>query len=251
MRGTRRPGPFGDQGREHRIRTQLLVDRDRIGVQIEHPAAPADGDGQVTQVGEGEAARDVVGFRGEGGDAMSVREAQGPAVGTVAPFLHAGYGGGGEVAEEVVGVERGPEGEAEVQGGRGAREPTCAARTRIGACPLGACLREAVTELARGEGEDLADGVVEGTDRGETGGEGDLRHGQRGRLDEEPRGLGALSAGEGERAGAQFGVELPFDLAGAVAEAGGEAGDTLAVHDPVADQPHRAGHEVGALVPLG
>ncbi|MDQ0948485.1 hypothetical protein QFZ24_002408 [Streptomyces phaeochromogenes] len=104
-----------DERGQQRVRTQLVVDRDRIGVQVEHAAAAADGDGQVAHVAEGEPAADVVGRRGERDDAVAVGQAQGAPVRAVAPLLHAGYGGGGEVAEEVVGVERGPEGQAEAQ----------------------------------------------------------------------------------------------------------------------------------------
>ncbi len=139
------------------------------------------------------------------------------------------------MAEEVVGVEGGAERQAQGEGARG-----------VARCAAGG----AGAQVGRREGEDLAHGVVEGADGGEAGREGDVRHGQGRRLDEEPGRLGALGAGEGQRAGAQFGEELAFDLPGAVAEPGGEAGYALAVHDAVGDQPHRAGHEVGALVPL-
>jgi hypothetical protein len=151
------------QRRQHRIRTQLVVHRDRIGVQVEHAAAAADGHGQVAQVAEGEAAGDVVGLGGEGRDAVAVGEAEGAPVRAVAPLLHARYGGRREVAEEVVGVEGGAERQAEGEGAGGQH----------------GCLRAPVAQLARGEGEDLAHGVVEGADRGEAGGEGDLRHRER------------------------------------------------------------------------
>ncbi|CAM5613722.1 hypothetical protein STENM223S_07129 [Streptomyces tendae] len=187
----------------------------------------------------------MVGVRGEGHDAVTVREAQGAAVRAVAPLLHAGYGGGGEVAEEVVGVERGAEGEAEGEGA-GARAGRGAGGGAGDAVPGGAG-----AQFARGERVDLADRVVEGADGGEPGREGDVGHGQRGGLDQQPGGLRALRPGEGEGARAQFGEELALDLAGAVAEAGGEAGDALPVHDSVGDQPHGAGGEVGPPVPLG
>ncbi|MDQ0717337.1 hypothetical protein QFZ55_006789 [Streptomyces luteogriseus] len=235
MRGTRRPGALSTSGARTGVRAELVVDGDGVGVQVEQAAAAADGDGQVAQVAEGEAAGDVVRVRGEGHDAVAVREAQGAAVGAVAPLLHAGYGRRGEVAEEVVGVERGAERQPQGEHAWGAR-----------ALPSGG----AGAQLARGQREDLADRVVEGADRGEAGGEGDLRHGQGGRLDEQPGRLGALGAGEREGARAQLGEELALDLPGAVAEPAGEAGHSLAVHDAVGDQPHGAGHEVGALVPL-
>ena len=144
-----------DQRREQRVGAQLVVDGDRVGVQVEHPAAAADRDGQVAQVGEGEPAGDVVGLRGEGDDAVPVREAQGAPVRAVAPLLHAGYGGRGEVAEEVVGVERGAE-----------RQPQAISARGCGGVP--GRLRAARARSSLGdEREDLADGVVEGADRGE------------------------------------------------------------------------------------
>ncbi len=63
--------------------------------------------------------------------------------------------------------------------------------------------------------------------------------------------MGALGAGEGDRSGAQLRGELPLDLPGAVAEAGGEPGDALAVDDAVGDEAHGAAHDVGPYVPLG
>lgn len=120
-----------------------------------------------------------------------------------------------------------------------------------GAGAVGRRAGGAGAELAGGEGEDLADGVVEGADGGEAGREGDLAQGHRGRLDEDPGGLGALGAGQGEGARAQFGEELAFDLAGGPAEAAGEPGDAFPVDDPVLDEPYGAGDGVRADVPLG
>lgn len=104
------------QGCEDRVGAQPVVDGDRVGVQVEQAPAAGESDGQVAQVAEGEAAGDVVGVRGERDDAVAVGQAQGAAVGAVPPFLDAGHGGRGEVAEEVVGGERGAEGEAEGEG---------------------------------------------------------------------------------------------------------------------------------------
>ncbi len=149
--------------------------------------------------------------------------------------FHAGHGGGGEVAEEVVRAQRGAEGQPEAEhAGRGG--PVAAAG--------------APAQLRRGEDEDLPHGLVEPADAGKAGGEGDLGHRQLAGLDQQPGGLRALCAGQCERAGAEFGQELALDLSGAVAEPGGQAGDALAVHHAVGDQPHGPGDEVGALVPL-
>src|SRR5690606_19812649 len=97
-------GGLVHEGREDGVRAQVAVDGDRVGVQVEQAAAAADGDGQVAQVAEGEPAGDVAGARGEGDDAVPVRQAQGAAIGADGgtshalkavgdPFLHARYGG--------------------------------------------------------------------------------------------------------------------------------------------------------------
>lgn len=110
--------------------------------------------------------------------------------------------------------------------------------------------RDPGAQFTRREREDLTHGVVEGTDGGEAGRERRLRHGEFGGLDEQPSGLGTLRPGQRQRARAEFGEELAFDLAGAVAEAGRESGHAFTVHDTVGDQPHGAGDQIGALVPL-
>lgn len=105
-------------------------------------------------------------------------------------------------------------------------------------------------QCGRGEGGDVADGVGESADGGEAGGDGDVGQRQGGGLDQQPGGPGAPGAGEGERTGAEFGRQPPLDLVGGAAEAGGQAGHALAVHDAVGDQSHGAGDEVVAVVPL-
>ncbi len=98
---------LGDERREDGVGGEPLVHGDRVGVEVEQAAAAADGEGEVAQVGEGQPAADVVGGRGEGGDARTVRQVEGAAVGAVAPLLDAGDGGGGEVPEDVVRGEGG------------------------------------------------------------------------------------------------------------------------------------------------
>ena len=72
-----------------------------------------------------------------------------------------------------------------------------------------------------------------------------------GRLDQQPGGVGAVGAGQGQRPGAQFGGQHAGEVAFRVAEPGGQAGHAVAFHDAVADQAHRAAGQVGAQVPLG
>jgi hypothetical protein len=108
----------------------------------------------------------------------------------------------------------------------------------------------AAPELGRGRGEDRVDRVVELTDRGEARCEGDLRDRERRGLEQGARRLGALRAGERERAGAKFGDELSVELASAVAEMGGKAGDALTVDEAIRDEAHRSADEIRATVPL-
>ena len=105
-------------------------------------------------------------------------------------------------------------------------------------------------QLGRREREDLLHGLVERPDAGEARGERDVGHRQLAGLDQQPRGLCALGAGERERAGAELGQQLALDLADAVAELCGQARYAVAVDHAVRDQPHRAGDQVGAVVPL-
>ena len=59
------------------------------------------------------------------------------------------------------------------------------------------------------------------------------------------------AARDSERPGPDLCGDEAVELARAVAEAPGHALDTVAVHDAVADQPHRPRHHVGPDVPLG
>ena len=102
----------------------------------------------------------------------------------------------------------------------------------------------------RGPVEHRAHGVVELADAAEAGGEGDVGEGEVGGLHQGAGGLGPLGPGQGLGPGAHLGDEEALELAGAVAEAGGQAGHPLAVHHPVGDEPHGPGHHIGPGVPL-
>ena len=95
-----------------------------------------------------------------------------------------------------------------------------------------------------------AHGVVELADAGEPGRERDVAERQLGGLDEHPGRLGALRPRQRQRVRADLGLQQPLELAGGVADAGGQPGDALAVDGAVGDQPHRPGHDVAAHVPL-
>ena len=71
-----------------------------------------------------------------------------------------------------------------------------------------------------------------------------------GRLDQDPGGLGATGPGQRERTGAELGGEQPVEVPRGVADPGGEALDAVALDDAVGDQPHRAAGDVGRDVPV-
>jgi hypothetical protein len=98
---------------------------------------------------------------------------------------------------------------------------------------------------------DRRHGVVELPDAGEPRRERHIGDGQVGRHQQRARVLGAVGPGERERAGAQLGHEHAGQVARRVAEAGGEAGDALALHDAVGDEPHRAAREIVVRIPVG
>ncbi len=167
--------------------------------------------------------------------AVPVREAQGAPVRAVAPLLHAGYSGRGEVAEEVVGAQRRPEGQPQREHpGRGRLPPAGGAGA----------------QFARGEGEDFPYGLVERADGGEPGGEGHVAHRQFGGLDEQPPGLRPLRPGQRLRPRAELGEQLPLDLPRRVPEPRGQPRHPFPVHHPVPDEPHRPRDQVRPLIPL-
>ena len=51
------PGSGSDQGPQHRVLRQHLVDRHRVGIQVEQPATARHGRGEVAQVGQAKRAR--------------------------------------------------------------------------------------------------------------------------------------------------------------------------------------------------
>ena len=106
-------------------------------------------------------------------------------------------------------------------------------------------------QLRRSAVADQAQRVVELADAGKACGKSDIAERQICCLDQYPRGLRALRAGQGKRAGTGLGLQQPLKLSCGVAESGGKPGDTFAVDDAVGDQPHGPGDEVAADVPLG
>jgi hypothetical protein len=81
--------------------------------------------------------------------------------------------------------------------------------------PAGGAPRRPAARAAqarRGRREHLAERVVELPDAAETGGEGDVGHGEVGRLDEQARGLCALGPRESERTDAELAHEQAVQL---------------------------------------
>ncbi len=143
------------------IAAELLVDGDRIGIEIEQPPATTDRHGQVSQIAEDEAALDVFSSRRERND-----------------------------------------------------------RT-----------------------------AVEGANAGEARPESGLRHRQRRGLDQQPRRLSALGAGDRQRTGTELGTQVALHLSGAVAQAARQFADAAAINHSVGDQSHGASHEIGLRKP--
>ena len=155
--------------------------------------------------------------------------------------LDPGHGTGGQEVEELAGGQRPAVGQP--QPDRGAAHAVAArAPVAVAANPP--------AQLGRGEGEDLAERVVELADAAEAGGEGHVGDRQVGRLDQQPGGLRPLGAGQGQRPRPHLGHQQPVELALAVAESGRQAGHALAVDRAVGDEPHGPGHHVGPRVPL-
>jgi len=100
-------------------------------------------------------------------------------------------------------------------------------------------------------GEDGAHRVVELADAGEASGEGQVGHGQLGRLDQYPGGLGALGPGQRQRPRTHAGHQQALDLARTVPEPASQARDALSVDHAVSDEPHGPAYHVGSRVHSG
>ena len=207
------------EGTEGFVRAEGLVDGDRVGVEVEEPAAALDGGGQVTQIGQPERRGHVAVGGAQRRAPGSAGEPQRPPEGPVAPLLDARDGRGAEMAEET--VRRHRQAERKPQ-----RQPAGDPLDRPGPAGGGPG-----AQLPWRQGEDLPHRVVELPDAAEAGGEGDLGEGQVGRLGEDAGDLGTVRPGEGERPGAELGHERPLELAAAVAEPAGETTDAVAIDD--------------------
>ena len=165
-------------------RAEDVVDGRRVGVEVEHPAAPGDGGTEVAELRQSQASGDARAAFGAGGelhDGRAVRQVEDPGERRPVPLLEAGHRMRAEEEQHLGGLVR-----------RSCGQPEGEPAGR--ACP-GAPLNRS-PEPRRRRREDLADGVVELADAREPGRERDVGHRQVGGLDEHPRGLGPLRPGE-------------------------------------------------------
>ena len=184
-------GRLGDQRRERGVGREVGVDGDRVGVEVEQPAAPVHGGGEVAQVGEREPAANVVDERHELDDPVTVGEAQDAAVraGLGDVLLDAGNRGRDEVREHAFDVERLTQRQPQIDAA--SAEP-CTASSSVAA-------QRAGPQLGRRGGKDLLHRRVELAHAREPCGPRDRRDVEGGRLDQDARGLRPLRAGERQR----------------------------------------------------
>ena len=217
----------GDEGREPGIPGQRLVDRGRVGVQIE-PAAHARRERpDILQRGERRRAAHAGAFVVE--THVHLRESAGqahPALDAdVGDPFDARHGVVGEVAQHAHAVEGCASGEAQGDGRAGTDS---ALRRRRGAT---LATREGA-QCARGQVVDLPHGVVELPDAAEPARERHLRGGQLGAGEQRAGRFRAVRAGESEGAGAEFRRHDAREMPRAVAEVRGETRHAVALDHP-------------------
>ena len=237
VRVTRHPqaGPArGRSGRRTGSRRSAVAHARRVGVEVEQATGPGDRGGEVALIVESERADDVIRRRGQGHDAVAVRERERSAVCAVDHRLDADDGPGTEELDEAGTVEGRTRPRAEPSPSRAPDVVGADARSALG--------------IRR---EHLAHRVVELADAREPGRERDIGDAQIRGLDQHPRRLRALRPRERERARADLGDEQPVDLTLAVREPRREPTDAVPVDDAVGDQAHGPRHDVAARIPLG
>ena len=233
--------------RQRRIAAEQGVGGDRVGVEVEQATHATHGRSEVAPVLQLELGAHVRAPAGPGGaehrhDAVAARQRQRAAVRGAVGVLDAGDRSGaqeGERRRQVVGLTH-----RQLDGHHPRPRRRWAAGDLAAPSAFGA-------QLAGRGGEHLADRVVELAHAAEPGGEGDGGERHRRRLDQDAGGAGALGAGDGDRSGAELVEHEPVEVALAVVEVAGEAGDAVAVDDAVGDEAHRPGDDVTAAVPVG
>ena len=169
--------------------------------------------------------------------AGAAREPQRPPVRAAVHLLDPGHGSRGEERQQALGVERRP-------------DRAAAAR----ACPVAAVGRPPTGLGAQRRGRhpvDLAHRVVELPHAREARRERDVRHAQRCRLHSSRAVCARWARASASGPAPSSAVSTRFEVPLGVAEPGREPGHAVALHHAVGDQPHGAGGEVGADVPVG
>ena len=151
LRGVRRrrdaaAGCGGDERRERRVRAQDVVHGGRVGVEVEHPAAPGDGGTEVAELGQPQArgdARAALGSGGELHDGGAVRQVEDAGERRPVPLLEAGHRVRAEEQQHLgrlVRRARGqPEGEPAGRAAVAPRDRSAAARSASSRRPRGRC----------------------------------------------------------------------------------------------------------------
>ncbi len=232
-----RPAPRrrADQPPEHRVAAQHVIDRDRVGVEVEQPAHARDRGPEVPRVAERRAGTGRQ-CRRRPPRRSRARGAVEACVGTCRrrPPRHPGWR-----------ADRGTRAGCEVER-RATGQPNLHAVRHV----VFAAAPAPFAEQRRARVEDLADRGVELAQRGEPGRERDLRDRQVGRLEQQPGDVGTLRTGQRQRRRAEVGQQDPPELSLPVAEPARETRDALALDDAVGHQAHRPAGHVAADVPF-
>ena len=232
--GPRHPDAGGarDRGRQLGLTCERVVDRSRVGVEIEQPPRPRDERRQIAHAGESRLQADpgALGADPEPGGAAGER--QRARIGRRGRDLDARQG----TRRHPRRVERTSVREHQVDGPR-VRRPR-----RVRRPPP-------CTQLERRHPEHLAHRLVELTDAREAGRERHVGGREVGAHQEQARRVSPMRAGEGERAGAELRGEDAAEVTRRVAETPGQARHALALDDAVGDEAHGATRGVAAQIP--
>ena len=187
------PGHLAHPRREHRIGTERVVDGDRIGIEVEQPADPSHGGRQVAPVRQTQ--------RGAH---------DGPPVATLAGTHGDRAVPAGQVEGTVVRAPSQCSTPGTARAARNASTSSAANGSRTGSSSstapvvVGGPRAAPGAQHGRRRREHHAHGVVELADAAEASGVGDVDERHVRRLEQRAGGVGALGAGDRERAGAEL-----------------------------------------------
>ncbi len=222
--------------RELGVPRQGLVDRQRIRVEVEQPPRPGHERREIGEAVEPRLEPQPPAVVREAEPRGTVRQAQGARERRAVALLDARERSDAHPREQPGGVERLSVGQRELDARRRGRR-------RRGGTPARA-------QLGRRQPEHLPHRVVELPHAREPRRERHVGDRQVRADEQQPRGVGAVRAGQGQRAGAELGREQPRQVTRRVAEPRGEPRDSLALDHAVGDQPHGAAGGIPAHVPV-